>query len=100
MPKTPIHKNRRPILPHHDVGFPRYTLHAEAVAVAVVPQPLPHALFGRSVLTADARHTVVALLGCHRVGHCLLAGVVLFRFLSFFPLSRGSLPADSRWHLP
>jgi len=72
VPKTPVYENRRPIFPHHDVGFPRHALHAEAVAVAVLPQPLPHALLGRGVLTAYPRHAVMTLLGSHRVRHDLL----------------------------
>ena len=69
VPKTSVHENRRPILPHYDVRFPWNPLHAKPVAVAVLPQPLSYAPLGRSILTAYPRHAVVPLLGSHRVGH-------------------------------
>ena len=69
MPEAPVHENGGAVFAHHDVGFAGHAFYAEAVAVAVFPQPLPHTFLGRGVLAVDARHAVVALLGCHRVGH-------------------------------
>ena len=69
VPKASVHEDRRAVLAHHDVGFSRHALHVETVAVAVFPQPLPHALLRRGVFAADARHAIVPLLGCHDVGH-------------------------------
>ena len=69
MPKTPIHKNRRAIPPHDDVGLAWHAFHVEAIAVTVSPQPLPHLQFWLGVLAADARHAVVALGWSEAVSH-------------------------------
>ena len=69
MPEAPVHENRCPIFPHHDVGFAWHALHIEAVAVAVGPQPLAHLQLGFGVPAADVRHAAVALGGGEAVGH-------------------------------
>ena len=69
VPETPIHKNRRPIPPHDDVGLAWHALHVEAIAVAVPPQPLPHLQLGLGAFAVDARHAVMPLSGSHLVGH-------------------------------
>ena len=93
MPKTPIHKNCRPIPSHDDVGLARHALHVEAIAVAVPPQPLPHFQLGFGVLAADARHAVVAVGWSEAVGHVAVksffsAANILF---SLFLLSKITL---------
>ena len=69
VPKAPVHKNRRPVFPHHDVGLARHRLHVEPVAVAVPPQPLPHLQLGLGAFAVDARHDVVSLCRSEAVGH-------------------------------
>lgn len=69
MPETAVDEDGGAVFPHHDVGFAGHGFHAQAVAVAVVPQPLPHLDFGFGVAAADVRHAAVALCGGHGVGH-------------------------------
>lgn len=69
MPETTIHKNRRPIPPHDDVRFAWHTLHVEAIAVAVSPQPLPDLQLGFGAFAVDARHAVMPLSRSHLVSH-------------------------------
>lgn len=69
VPKTPIHKDSRPIPPHDDVRFARHALHVETIAVAVSPQPLPDLQLGLGAFAVDARHAVMPLSGSHLVSH-------------------------------
>lgn len=69
MPKAPVHEDGGAVFAHHDVGFAGHAFYAEAVAVAVVPEPLPHLKLRLGVATADVRHAAVALRGGHDVGH-------------------------------
>ena len=69
MPEAPVHENGGAVFAHHDVGFAGHAFYAEAVAVAVVPQPAAHLQLGFCVPAADMRHAPVPLLSCHRVGH-------------------------------
>ena len=69
MPKASIDKNCCPILSHNDIGLAWYAFHIKAIAVAVLPQPLPDLQFGLGIPTADVRHHFVALLGGEVVSH-------------------------------
>ena len=53
MPEAAIDKDRRAVLAHHDVRLAGDRFHVEAVAVAVIPQPLPHLQLGFGVPAAD-----------------------------------------------
>ena len=69
VPEASVHEDSRAVRPHDDVRLAGHALHVQAVAVAVVPQPLPHLQLGFRVPAADVRHATVPLLGSHRVGH-------------------------------
>lgn len=69
VPEAAVHEDGGAVLAHHDVGFAGHALHVEAVAVAVPPKPTAYLQLGLSVLAVDARHAIMPLLGCHRVGH-------------------------------
>ena len=77
MPETAIHKNGRPIPPHDDVRFARHALHVKAIAVAMLPQPLPDFQLGLGAFAVDARHHIVALCGCEAVGDSSIMIVIL-----------------------
>ena len=69
MPEASIHEDRRMVFSHHDIRFARDRLHVEAVAVAVVPQPLPHLQLGLGAFAVDVRHHEVTLFRSEVVGH-------------------------------
>ena len=75
VPKAPVHEYGCAVGPHNDVRLSGHTLHIQSVAVAVVPQPLPHLQLGLGAPTVYVRHAAVPLFGCHCVGHCVCSFV-------------------------
>ena len=62
MPETPIHKDTRPVLPHHDVWLSRQPRMVQPVAEPLSPQPFPDHHLRLRVLAVDGRHIRMPLL--------------------------------------
>ena len=68
VPETTVDKDARPVLPHHDVGFPRKARMIQTVTEAMSPQPFPHHHLRLGVFAVDGSHIGVALGGSERTG--------------------------------
>jgi len=62
MPEAPIHKDTRPVLPHHDVWLSRQPRMVQPVAESLSPQPFPDHHLRLRVLAVDGRHIRMPLL--------------------------------------
>jgi len=62
MPEATVHKDARPVLPHHNVRLPRQPLMIQPVSIPMSPQPTAYHHLRLRVLSVDGRHIVVALL--------------------------------------
>lgn len=69
MPETAVHEDAGTVFGQHDVRRPGQCADAFAEPVSTMPQFTPDRLFGAGVLRMYARHTLVALIGCHAVRH-------------------------------
>jgi hypothetical protein len=69
MPETPVHEDRHMVFPHHDIRFAWHRLHVKTIAVAMMPQPLPHLQLGLGAFAVDVRHHEVTLFGSEAVCH-------------------------------
>lgn len=69
MPEAAVHEDAGTVFGHHDVRRPGQCADAFAESVSPMPQFTPDSLFWACVLRMDARHTLVALIGCHAVRH-------------------------------
>ena len=87
VPEAPIYKNGGTILPHHDIRLPWHALHVEPIAIAVLPQPLPHLQLGLGAFAVNARHHKVTLGGSENIGH------LLFQFVKYFFICRQPIHA-------
>lgn len=69
MPEAAVHEDAGAVFGQHDVRSPGQCADAFAESVSPMPQFTPDSLFWACVLRMYARHTFVALIGCHAVRH-------------------------------
>ena len=69
MPEAAVHEDAGAVFGQHDVRSPGQCADAFAESVSPMPQFTPDSLFWACVLRMYARHTLVALIGCHAVRH-------------------------------
>ena len=69
MPEAAVHEDAGMVFGQHDVRRPGQCADAFAESVSPMPQFTPDSLFWACVLRMYARHTLVALIGCHAVRH-------------------------------
>ena len=69
MPEAPVDEDAGAVFGQHDVRSPGQCADAFAESVSPMPQFTPDSLFWACVLRMYARHTLVALIGCHAVRH-------------------------------
>ena len=62
VPETSVHENGCAVGAQHYVGAAGHRLYVESVAVAVVPEPLPHLELGLGVAAAYLRHAAMTLI--------------------------------------
>ena len=62
VPETSVHENGCAVGAQHYVGAAGHRLYVESVAVAVVPEPLPHLELRLGALAVYVRHAAVALI--------------------------------------
>ena len=80
VPETAVDEDTRPVLPHHDVRFPRKTRMIQTIAEAMPPQPFPHHHLRLGILAVDGSHIGVALGWSKGVGHKVLLFTWVHKF--------------------